>query len=239
MNAINLNRTNERIFRVLIFLFLVVGLQVFSQNEEAEPNWDNKIYIGNKVAGISGDWRFSGELQVRLEENMGALDNWFVEGVATYMLSKKIEIVPDFRISIKPDEVEYRPGLGIIYKLTTSDFQFVNQIKWQIDLDNRGNAENGIRYAIFSNRKISEKIISNFALGLFYRWKDDWNGFQFVRFGPGVTYLISKQHTINFNYLLSVENDSQMWHWAGIPVIQLVININKDYKYVPAKYISF
>ena len=231
---------NKKTSYGLIFLFLFGGLQVFSQTEEPVPNWDNKIYIGNKVAGISGNWRFSGELQVRLEDNMGALDNWFVEGIATYILFEKIEIVPDFRISIKPDnEIEYRPGMGFIYKINKTNYQFVNQIKWQIGINNKGNLENGLRYAIFTNRKISKKIILNFAFGAFYRWEKDWNGFQFIRFGPGVAYLINKQHTINFNYLISAENDSQMWHWGGIPLIQLVINFNKGYKYTPAKYISF
>jgi len=224
---------------LFIILFLFVFIDLFSQVTDT-LNWDNKIYMGNKIAGISGDWRFSGELQVRLKNDMGELENWFVEGIATYMLSKKIEIVPDIRISIKPDnEIEFRPGMGVVYKLNKSSFQFVNQLKWQIDIDNKNNAENGLRYFIFTNHEIGEKFISNFAFGVFYKWKNDWNGFRFIRFGPGLTYLINKQHTINFNYLISAENDTKMWHWAGIPVVQLIININKEYKYLPAKYFSF
>ncbi len=140
---------------------------------------------------------------------MSQLDNWYLEGVATYMLSEKIEIVPDFRMSIKPDEIEYRPGLGVIYKFTTSDFQFVNQLKWQIDFDNRNHQDNGLRNAIFVNRKLTDKLISNFAFGAFYRWKEDWNGLQFIRFDPGLSYVISKQHTINFNYFFSAENNTK------------------------------
>jgi len=224
---------------VILLLFAIMTVLGFSQ-EKSSKTWDNQAYIGNKVAASSGNWRYSGELQVRLEDDMSQLDNWYLEGVATYMLSKKVEIVPDFRISIKPDEVEYRPGMGLIYKFIKSDFQFVNQLKWQLDMDNKGNHDNGLRYAIFINHKMSEKLITNFAFGAFYRWREaGWNGFQFVRFGPGIAYVINKQHTINFNYFISAENNTVDWDWAGIYAIQLIININKGYKYIPAKYISF
>ncbi len=171
-------------FLGLSFLFFAAVLQAQSLDEESHKNWDNQIYIGNKVAAAKDHWRFSGELQVRLKDNMGQLDNWYMEGVATYMYSEKIEIVPDFRISIKPDnEIEYRPGLGVIYKFTKSKFQFVNQLKWQIDMDNKDNFDNGLRYAIFTNRVLTEKIISSFAFGAFYRWRSEgWNGFQFIKF---------------------------------------------------------
>lgn len=217
---------------------MAIGLTSNAQTKPSD-NWDNQAYIGNKVAANSGDWRLSGELQVRLKDDVQSLDNWFIEGVATYMLSEKWEIVPDFRMSIKPEEVEYRPGLGVIYKFTKSSFQFVNQVKWQLDMDNLGNVDHGVRYAIFTNRKLTDKLISNFAFGAFYRFSDGFNGFEFVRFGPGLAYVINAQHTINFNYLLSAKNNRQYWEWAGIPVVQLIININKDYKYLPAKYLSF
>ena len=231
-NILNLNY-------LLSIVFLLITSNALAQINDSTVNWDNQIYIGNKVTAANGNFRFSGELQVRLKDNMQSLDNWFVEGVATYLLSESIEIIPDFRISIKPEEVEYRPGFGVVYKFLKKDFQFVNQLKWQIDIDNNNNQDHGLRYAIFTNRRLNEKLISSFVFGAFYRWEDGFNGFEFFRFGPGLAYIINAQHTINFNYLLSAKNNRQYWEWAGIPIIQLVININKDYKYVPAKYISF
>jgi hypothetical protein len=223
----------------LLFVVTIINFHAFSQTTDSTTNWDNQIYIGNKVAGTAGNWRFSGEFQVRLKDNMSALDNWFVEGIATYLVSEQFEIVPDLRYSIKPDEHELRTGLGIIYKFNKSNFQFVNQLKWQLDFDFNNNQDHGLRYAIFINRKLSYKLISSFAFGAFYRWRDNFNGFQFIRFGPGLSYVMNRQHTINFSYFLSSENNTEFWEWAGIPTIQLVININKDYKYLPAKYFSY
>ncbi len=223
-----------------VLCLLILSNSVISQvTDTTAGNWDNQLYLSNKVAGVVGNWRLSGEFQVRLKDNWRSLDRTFFEGVATYMPSKNIEIVPDFRITVKPDRVEYRPGLGVIYKFIKSDFQFVNQLKWQLDIYPDNFANNAVRYAVFLNQVVHEKIILNFVGGALYKWTDDYNGFSFVRFGPGIAFVINEQQTINFSYLLSATNNTQYWEWAGIPFIQLVININKHHKYLPAKYISF
>lgn len=224
---------------LVLTLFFYSGTSILAQSTNHNINWDNQMYLGNKFTFGKSDWRFSGELQVRLENNTQSLDNYFVEGVASYLVSDNWELIPDFRTSIKPNEVEFRPGFGVIYKSLVNNFQFVNQIKWQTDFSTVQNIEHGLRYAIFFNYLIHDKYIPNFAAGAFYRWKDDFNGFQFFRFGPGIAYVSDVKHVLNINYLFSVENDGNKWHWAGIPVIQLVININKEYKYVPAKYFNF
>jgi len=225
----------------VIPVFIILG-NVFiacAQTEESVPSWDNQLYIGNKIAAGKNDWRFSGELQVRLKDNTQNLDNYFLEGVANYMLSKRWEISPDFRLSIKPDEAEYRPGLSIVHKLLGTDLQLVNQVKWQMDFDTRGNHSNAMRYVAFLNYKLNDHLLPNFVAGGFYRWRDDFRGFQYFRFGPGLAYVIDVKHVLNFNYLFAASNTGENWTWAGIMFFQLVININKDYKYVPAKYFNF
>jgi len=222
-----------RIFTILIFASVIVLSQ--------EKNWDNQIYMGNKVTWGSHRWKYSGEIQVRLEDNFHSLDRWYIEGVATFLVSKHFEIVPDLRYTIKPNSTEFRPGLGVNYKKIFKDYQFVNNIKWQIDMSSPdGSKDNGLRYGLFINHTIiNDKLAASFGAGIFYRWRDDFKGFQFVRFGPSLIYILNKKHTLNFSYFLSTENNGEFWEWAGIPVIQLIININKNYKYVPAKYFNY
>jgi len=172
--------------RTLIISLLLISVNLLGQNNDTIISWDNQLYLGNKIAINRNNWRFSGELQVRLKNNTQSLDNYFFEGVASYMISKKWEIVPDFRMTIKPEDVEYRPGFGVVYKAIKDKFQFVNQIKLQTDLSAIESTEYGVRYALFFNWLIDDKYIPNFALGVFYRWKDNFNGVQFVRFGPGL-----------------------------------------------------
>ncbi len=230
-------------FRILSILFFLVSATVFAQNDSIpDPNWDNQIYIGNKVSFGKGKWNFSGEWQVRLENNMQQLDNWFIEGVASYLVWKNMEIVPDFRFTVKTDRLEYRPGFGVLYKATKKDkFQWVNQVKWQLDIDTRGRFRNGVRGAMFFNYVFSEMVMGLAAAGAFYRWQSDFNGFQFVRVGPGVALIFDKRHALNLYYFISMENMRNYWSVAGIPMVQLVINLTKlkKYTYTPAFYFDF
>ena len=226
--------TANRFLSLILFAFFYTTVAA----QEA-PAWDNQAYFGNKVAFGRGKYKFSGELQTRLENNFQSLDNWFLEFVSSYLLSEKIEIVPDFRFTVKPDRVEYRPALGVLYKSTTEKLQFVNQVKWQSDIDNLGEIGHAVREVVFLNYISSPKMIVTLVSGFIYRWRPQWNGFQYIRVGPGFSYVFDKVHVLNFSYFVGVENNTREWMWAGIPMIQLVINITKKYTYVPAYYFSF
>ena len=100
---------------LLLPAFIFLGL-TGSFAQEAD-NWDNQLFVGTKFAYAKDQWRYSGEFQSRFKENFSALDNWFVEGVATWLPSKHWEIVPDLRISRKAASVEFRPGAGVLFKV--------------------------------------------------------------------------------------------------------------------------
>jgi hypothetical protein len=224
-------------------LFIFSCINVFAQEEEYPRRWDNQLFLGNKVNAGFGKWKASGELQVRLNDNTQALDKWFLEGVVTYMPSEHWEIIPDYRFSIKSNSLEHRPGFGIVRKdlFGTNEnkkHQLVHQLKWQVDIGT-GYFNNGLRYVVFYNYILNQKLIPNVAAGLFYRWSEEFTGIQFYRLGGGLAYLIDVKHSLNFSYFLGMTNTGDAWTYQGIPFIQLVININKDYKYVPAKYLNF
>jgi hypothetical protein len=211
---------------------------VFAQNRRS---WDNQMYLGNKIAFGKNNWNLSGELQTRLENNFRQLDNWYLEFVANYLANSHVEIVPDFRYTVKPDKIEYRPGIGLLLKQNTNIMQFVNQMKWQTDIDTKGKIGNAFREVIFINHSITENLVSTLVAGFIYRWWPEWNGFQYIRVGPGISYIFDDQHILNLSYFVGVENDTKNWLWAGIPMIQLVINISTkdEYKYAPAYYFDF
>ncbi|NOX86774.1 MAG: hypothetical protein GXO86_12560 [Chlorobi bacterium] len=224
-----------------IFIAVLVTFSFVFVNAQDSPTWDNQMYLGNKIAFGKNKWRFSGELQVRLKDNFQKLDNWYLEFVSNYLISEHFEIVPDFRFTIKPEKVEWRPGFGVLYKKTTPKIQFVNQVKWQIDIPNHGDIGNAVREVVFLNHKFNEKIISTLIAGFIYRWWPGWNGFQYIRVGPGVSFIFDEKHILNFSYFVGVENNTEEWLWAGIPMLQLVINLSKSekYKYTPAYYFDF
>jgi len=227
----------------LLFLLLALFFFTFrvSAQESSNETWDNQIYLGNKVAFGKDKWRFSAELQTRLKNNFQNLDNWYVELVSNYLFSKHIEFVPDLRYSIKPTKTELRPGFGILYKIQTSSLQMVNQVKYQIDFGSNGLTGHAFREVLFTNYRFNEQLVGTLVSGFIYRWWPDWNGFQYIRVGPGVSYIFDEKHILNFSYFVGVENKRDYWLWAGIPMIQLVINLsNKDqYSFSPAYYFDF
>ncbi len=226
---------------ILISIFLLAPFAVLLAQDNTSPGWDNQMYLGNKLSWGKDKWKFSSELQTRLENNFQSLDNWYLEFVSNYLISEKFEIVPDLRFTIKPTKVEFRPGIGVLYKKLNPTFQFVNQIKWQLDLPTEGELGNAMREVMFFNYHINEKVITTLVAGFIYRWWPSWNGFQYIRVGPGAAYIFDERHILNFSYFVGVENDTKNWLWAGIPMIQLVINISKKdkYTYTPAYYFDF
>lgn len=227
----------------LVLIQLPFGNMITAQETGDPDRWDNQLFLGNKVAAVKGNWKFSGELQVRLKNDFRELDRWFLEGVATYMPSRHWEIVPDYRLSIKPANIEHRPGLGILRKdlygpEENKKHQLVHQLKWQADIST-GYVNHGIRYVFFYNYVLSEKLIPNAAAGIFYRWSEGFTGLQFIRLGAGLAYILDVKHSLNFSYFLGITDTGTNWTFQGIPFVQLIININRDYKYLPAKYINF
>lgn len=124
-----------------LFTWIFVGValsgvtKLLAQTESEVPAWDQQFFFGNKVSWGSENWKYSGELQIRLKDYGKALDNWYLEGVAAYVFNK--------------------------------------------------------------------------------------------------------QHALNLIYFVGAANLGDSWSYQGNFLVQLVINIVKDYKYLPAKYISF
>ncbi len=55
----------------------------------------------------------------------------------------------------------------------------------------------------------------------------------------GTSGIVQNKAYISNKVATNLNNRQYYWEWSGIPVVQSIININKDYKYMPAKYLSF
>ena len=236
----------KSIYSIVIFFFLL-SLTSNAQEDEID-RWDNWLLVGNKIVfGGQNNFQHSHELQWRVNDNMSALKEWYYEGVLTYSPNAKWEFVPDFRASVKPDRHDFRFGFATIRKINFTDLdkklnsQLVQQLKYQVDLDTKGNFRQGLRYVVTYNHIMNEKLILSGLIGPFFRWSDSYTGVEFVRGGPVVTYLFDKQHTLALAPLFGVANlgGDDGYAYSFTPMISLIIRVGKDYKYVPAKYINF
>jgi hypothetical protein len=203
--------------------------------------WDNLLYLGNKVTWGGNKWMNSGELQVRLQDNYQQLLQWQLEYVGSYLATKHLEIAPDFRYSVKPEQIEYRPGLGVIFKHNVSKGQFAHQLKGQIDFRSIGQTSQTVRYFPSYNHLVSDNWVGSVFLGLYYKFTEQRNDVELLMGGVNVAYIVNKQHTLNLTYLVGSQQqfDTSEQKNFGILMARLIININKDYAYQPAKYINF
>ena len=228
-----------RSITLCLVLLSTLALPLSAQNSDPSDNWDNVLYFSNKVAWGPESWRISGEFQTRYKNDLGELEQWHIELVATYLLSDRVELVPDFRFTRKPDHVEYRPGFGVIYKHLFEKSQLVHQLKWQWDKENTGYSSQGVRYALFYNYVFSEKLVGTFLAGGLFEFGKDFTGFLGLRTGFGLAYVIDHAHSLNIGYFYGAVNTGEGYTNLGIPSIQIIINIKKGYRYLPAKYYSF
>jgi len=231
----------ERRYRVLLLAlaFACVGGEAHAQ-DSGDPQEVNQLLApATKVNYAVGKWRYSGEFQVRLDDGYRALNVWYIEGVVANLRLKHVEFVPDLRFSVKPDIYELRPGFGIILKATSEKWQVALQSKYQADIPSEGTTGNGVREVLFLNAVAGEKFILGLAGGFFYRWRGDFADFEFWRAGPGVTYVFNPVHALNVAYFFGWENTGVEWTRSGFLLVQLSLNIRRDWKYVPAKIINF
>ena len=223
----------------LVLLLFLMCAQLFAQEPE-EKNWDNNMYTSNKFNFRVKNWRHSGEFQTRYKNNVSELDQWLVEYAATYYPSENWEFVPDLRFTKKPTRTEYRPGFGVIYKNLFRKSQLVQQVKYQYDIKNGETNTQGLRYVLFYNYLYSDKILFSAISGGLFEFSEDFSGFLGFRGGLSAAYIFDKAHTANIGYFYGLINEKTGdYSNIGVLSLQLIININRNYKYTPAKYFSF
>ncbi len=231
----------------LLLLILVIRFDPCLSQETQEDNLDFLTFYGTKVVfGGSGNWRHSHEIQYRTFNDAQSLDRYFYEVVAPYTPNKYVEIVPDLRVSITGNAgVEVRPGLGVVFKhyigkpTLQKGQQFVHQVKVQTDHNSENKFKSAARYFLTYNNILNEKWIVSATTGSLVTF-DDGTASPSLRLAGILTYRIDEQHTLSMMYGGFVNNMEleQKSYFHGI-LLQFIIRLNKDYKYLPAKYINF
>ena len=232
-------------FNITIFFNFVLVLPALSQKESEIDKWDHWLVLSNKVnvdAGIK--LKHTHDFQWRANNNIKSLEQIFYEGALIYSPNRKWDIVPDFRISSKPTEFEYRPGFGLTRKMfwgrdSLHQFNSIShQIKYQADITTK-EIRHGVRYILFFNHRVSEKIIIGALGGGFYRWSEEFDGFQFFRFGGSIAFIFNEHNTVSIIEAIGVENNGDYITYAHFPMVQLTVRVKKNYKYKEALIFSF
>ena len=223
-----------------LLTFAILLIQIFTYSQESTTdNWDNESWTGIRFAWGENKLKYSGEYQTRFNNNYKQLDRWYVEGAVHYFALPHVEIIPDFRYSVRTNNNEYRVGFGIIYKNTFRKFMFVNQVKGQMDKASQTKETWALREVVYLNYLLSEKWIPYIGGGVFLRHSDSFSGLQVIRAGAGVYYNFNPLHALSVNYFVGKRDLGDRIAFSGILLIQLTLKFNDEYIYMPAKYINF
>jgi len=204
---------------------------------------EGQVFSGAKISKSFHNWRFSGEYQIRLNDNLRALDNHLIEITAPYMPVQNWEIVPDFRMTMYADRFEFRPGIGILYKASWGKKifvkQFINQVKWQTDFESNGAVKHGLRYALFYNQVLGKKLLFSSGIGILYRWSDNYNGVQFIRMIAGLVYVFDSTHSLTMTPYLGLEDPFGRITYTPGFILVANFSLKGDSKYLPARFVTF
>jgi hypothetical protein len=192
------------------------------------------LFASTKVSYAVDEWRFYGDAQFRLDGNWRELSQYLAEAASIYSPSKNWEFQGDFRITVRPERLEYRPGAGVTFKALVSSWQFAVQHKYQLDLLSTGAANHGVRQIFYVNKRVGDHFLFSGIGGWFYRWREGFNDIEFVRVGGGVTYVFDALHGLNVSYFIGRQNLGDQWVTDGFTFIGLALNVRADWKYVPA-----
>jgi hypothetical protein len=233
------------VHKLLLFCLIIISGSTgsFAQNADPVDPWDYWFIMGNKVVfGGVNHWKNSHEIQWRADNNLQQLNTLMYETVLTYSPNSHWEIVPDLRYSVRSNQIQFRPGFGIVRKdyFGENIHQLVQQVKWQIDIGTL-NTSQAVRYAPAYNVVIQDKHVVGVITAFLYQWGKDYdNRLTFIRFGPTYALIFDKVHTLSIVPAFGVENlGAGQWVGSFTPIVQLIIRVNKNYKYKPARYINF
>jgi hypothetical protein len=216
---------------LLLLCALTGGLEAQAAPDAESQQW---LLASTKVSYAVGEWRLYGDAQFRLDGNWRELNQYLAEAATIYSPSKNWELQGDFRVTVRPERLEYRPGAGVTFKALVSSWQFAVQHKYQLDLLSTGAANHGLRQIFFVNKRVGDRFLLSGIGGWFYRWREGFNDIEFVRLGGGVTYLFDALHGLNVSYFVGRQNLGDQWVTDGFTFVGLSLNVRADWTYVPA-----
>ena len=233
------------LFIISFGIFLLTNsIPTEAQTTPPDTSWDNWLIMGNKVVfGGQNEFKHSHEIQWRADNDLTSLNTLLYEAVFTYSPNVHWEVTPDIRYSLKPTKREIRVGLGVVRKdyVGKGITQIAQQVKWQGDFKSEGDYTMAMRYVPSISHIIQDKYIVGGLVAAVYQWGPSFTpSIAFIRAGPTFGIIFDNVHTLNFVPAFGAENFREYgWAYSFTPIVQLIIRVNKNYKYLPARYINF
>ena len=184
------------------YLFILILLQL-SFGENYYQSW-TKITLDKK---ITSSFRLEFIQGLRIDNNLGKVDNAFIEILPSYKIHKNIKIELPYRYSVFSDKTKNRLSLSASYQYIFKSISLKYRLKlYKLYEDGKAINDNQIPFGTlirnkFSLRyKLNETITPYFSGELFYLRKKEINYFNEYKITLGIKVNLERKNSMNFFY---------------------------------------
>jgi hypothetical protein len=210
----NISRMNRKsIGRHVLstLLSLLLCSSVFGETESDSAMWSGGLFLWQTDSKLN----FSGEYQVRLDQNMSALSSHFLEGMSYKKAGRSLLFNAGYRYTLRPDHDEHRLYIGGFWDMTRDRHSVVDdpgrvrivlQVGYQHDfnvsIDDQFMDSDSIRWILIASHQASEKIRPFLIAGVLTSWNDAYSfGADKMRLGGGIAVTIGSRSRLRTQYI--------------------------------------
>lgn len=196
---------------IIPLLVSVFSISTCFSQEDGTKDLESWNTIGLKYK-LNKKWSFELEEQLRLDENISEISEYFTQLSTEYSISKKFELGAGFRYISENDnegklqgyENHFRLNLDASYKHKISDFSLKYRLRYQnkneLGVDDFANQHIRFKTAVGYNFK-NWKLDPKFSAEIFnHLEKGEENGFDKYRLTLGTEYKFKKMGTLGLFY---------------------------------------
>ena len=158
--------------------------------------------------------------ELRLGYNKPNEYSFLSEAGMKYKLGKKMDASFNFRVTVKANEIAYRPYIDLSYEIDIQKFTIEPRLRYQYQLQKNEPAENYFRAKTTLKYEINKQWQPYVSGELFYHaFYYKGSLFDEYRLAAGIEHTYKKAHTIKLYYLYDQEfnvNNPTQRHAAGL-----------------------
>lgn len=144
--------------------------------------------------------------ELRLGYDPGHDYSLLSEAGIKYKLTKQLDVAANLRVTVKPDEVAYRPFADISYQFEINKWSFEPRLRYQHQIEQHELAKNYFRLKSTVSYAV-KKGWGPFVSGevFYHAFYNEGSEFDEYRISAGIEYQYKKVHTLKLYYLYDQE----------------------------------
>lgn len=144
---------------------------------------------------------------------------FLTEAGMKYKLGKKMDAAFSFRVTVRENEIAYRPFIDLSYEIMLKKWKIEPRLRYQYQIQKNETAESYFRVKTTLSYEINKRWQPYISGEIFYHsFYYKGSSFDEYRLAAGIEHTYKKAHTIKLHYLFDQEfnvNNATQRHVAG------------------------